>query len=91
MEVAFATFQLRVTGVPGDTLLELAVKLLMVGGWLEPPSEEEPEPQPDTIKPVRKRIRATTRSLGARVEVTFVHPSGEAEVAPKVRVPAPAS
>ena len=72
MEVASVTFQLSVTFVPGVTVLELEVKLLMVGGWLDGGgSEELPPPQPEIMKAVRKSMRTATQSCRARVEVTL--------------------
>jgi len=74
------TFQLRVTAVPGGTVLELAVKLVMLGGCggggggFE---EALPDPQPVMTKVVAKRIRTIARNCEARVVVTFFYPLGE--------------
>jgi hypothetical protein len=91
IEVALATFQLRVTFEPGVTELELVVKLVMVGGWFEGGgSEELPPPHPEIIAVVRKSISTAEQSHGTRVEVTCCTLQ-ESGFAPEVRVPAPAT
>jgi len=76
--VALLTFQLRVTGLPATTLLELAAKLLIVGGCAggdaggEAGGDAAPEPHPlMTNVVVAKRMRAIEQSLNAGV-VTFL-------------------
>jgi len=79
------TFQLRVTAVPGGTVLELAVKLVILGGCggggggFE---EALPDPQPVMTKVVAKRIRTIARNCEARVVVTFFLPFRGTSCAP---------
>ena len=71
MEVALTTFQLSVTFDPGVTVLELAVKLEMVGGFEEGgASEELPPPHPEIMIVVRKNMKAAKKNCWGRVEVT---------------------
>ena len=88
--MALLTFQLRVTGVPGATVLELAVKLI-VGGWAGDGGgfeEALPPPHPVTTNVVAKRIRTMERNCEARVVVTFFTLWGN-QMRTRRRVPAP--
>ena len=88
--MALLTFQLRVTGVPGATVLELAVKLIVGGcaGDGEGVEEALPPPHPVMTSVVAKRIRTMERNCEARVVVTFFTLRGT-RCAPGRRVPAP--
>ena len=91
IEVALATFQLKVTFDPGVTVLELVVKLVIVGGWFEGGgSEELPPPHPEIITVVRKSMSTARQNREVRVEVTGCTLQ-ENGFAPEVRVPAPAT
>ena len=73
--MALLTFQLKVTAVPGGTVLELAVKLVIVGGCAGVGGgfeEALPDPQPVMTKVVAKRIKTMERNWEARVVVTFL-------------------
>jgi hypothetical protein len=74
IDVALFTFQLSVTEEPGVTVLELAVKLPIVGGWTCGGGGEDafPDPHPAMIDVVKRRRRAGKKHRRARVLVTFV-------------------